>query len=330
MEVAIIIVVSIILLTLILCFVTYYMAFYSPKKRVSNVYDIPKCDNPEVTNAKIKSMIDDMLSRDFEEVYITSYDGKKLYGRFYNFYDGAPILLQFHGYRGSAERDMCGGNKVAYEKGYNCLIVDQRSHGKSDGVTITFGIKERHDVISWVEYLNKRFNNNCLITISGVSMGGATVLMASDLNLPKNVIGILADCPYSSPKDIIKKVVKEMGFPPSITYPFIYLGALIYGHVNLHKTSAEKALKNCKIPVLIVHGEEDKLVPCQMSTKLQQIKPDFVRVEIFKNAGHGLSFIVDTDYYLQLEDEFWKYCIKNYQDKKGENLWAKNHHQRHF
>lgn len=311
-----IIISCLILITLIVAFISYRMAFYSPKKRISNVYNIPDNNQGIDANKVITDMIGDMLSRKYEEVYIRSYDGLKLYGRYYHFYDNAPILIQFHGYRGSAERDMCGGNKVAYEKGYNCLVVDHRAHGKSDGVTISFGIKERYDVLSWCNYAVNRFGEDTLLTISGVSMGGATVLMASDLNLPKNVIGILADCPYSNPKDIICKVVKDMGLPNKLLYPFIYLGAFIFGGgVNLHKTSAEKALKNAKIPVLIVHGEEDELVPCEMSKKLAQINPNLIRLETFENAGHGMSFILGMDRYLKLEHEFWNYCIETYKNQ---------------
>ena len=304
------------IITLIISMIAYKMAFYSPKKRISNVYDIPDEDQPEEANAFIYKMIEDMQSRKCEHITISSHDGLKLFGRYYHFVDGAPILLQFHGYRGSAERDMCGGNKVAFERGYNCLVVDHRAHGKSEGRTISFGIKERFDVVTWCNYIVDRFGENTLITISGVSMGGATVLMASDLNLPKNVIGIWADCPYSSPKDIINKVVSnDMKLPSWILWPFIWLGAFIFGGVNLNATSAEKALKKVKIPTYIVHGETDKLVPVEMSTKLASINPSLITVKTFKNAGHGMSFIVDNATYVDLEDEFWQYCIKEYYNK---------------
>lgn len=304
----------ILLITFIASLISYKMAFYSPKKRVSNVYDIPVDEGAESANAFIKQMITDMQARPFEEITIKSHDNLTLYGRYYHFKDNAPILLQFHGYRGSAERDMCGGNKVAFERGYNCLVVDHRAHGKSEGTTITFGIKERFDVVSWCNYINNRFGENSLITISGVSMGGATVLMASDLDLPSNVIGIWADCPYSSPKDIILKVVKDMRLPARLLWPFIYLGARIFGGFNISATSAKKALKNATVPTFIIHGESDKLVPVEMSMELAKINPNLITVKTVKNAGHGLSFIVDTENYLNLEDEFWKTCVERYKN----------------
>jgi fermentation-respiration switch protein FrsA (DUF1100 family) len=146
-------------------------------------------------------------------------------------------------------------------------------------------------------------------------MGGATVLMASDLDLPSNVIGIWADCPYSSPKDIILKVVKDMRLPARLLWPFIYLGARIFGGFNISATSAKKALKNVKIPTFIIHGESDKLVPVEMSEKLANVNKELIRLEVFENAGHGLSFIVNTEYYLKLEDEFWQYCVNKHFNK---------------
>lgn len=308
---------AIVLITLIISFIAYKMTFYSPKKRQPPSYEIPEDEFTEHAKTFISQMVVDMQSRAFEEVYITSYDGLILYGRYYHFKDNAPILLQMHGYKSSAERDMCGGNKIAFERGYNCLIIDHRSHGKSQGTTISFGIKERKDVVSWCNYLTKRFGEQTLIAISGVSMGGATVLMASDLVLPKNVIGIWADCPYSSPKDIILKVVKDMKFPPNLLWPFIWLGASIFGGVNITETSAEKALQKVKIPTFIIHGESDKLVPVEMSKKLADINPSLITVKTIANAGHGMSFIVDNLNYLDLEDEFWKTCIKKYKEKNS-------------
>ena len=306
----------VLILVFLISLIAYLMAFYSSKKRKSNVYEIPEDECSESAKNFIKQMVNEMQGRSFEEVWITSFDGLSLYGRYYHFKDNAPILLQMHGYRSSAERDMCGGNKIAFEKGYNCLIIDHRAHGKSQGSTITFGIKERFDVVSWCNYITQRFGENTLIAISGVSMGGATVLMASDLTLPKNVIGIWADCPFSSPKDIIKKVVSDMHLPANLFWPFIWLGAFTFGRVNITATSAKKALEKVKIPTFIIHGESDKLVPVEMSKQLSTINPNLITVKTVAGAGHGMSFIVDNQNYMRLEDEFWQTCVKKYKENK--------------
>ena len=99
-------------------------------------------------------------------------------------------------------------------------------------------------------------------------MGAATVLMASELNLPENVVCIIADSPYSSPKAIIRKVCRDRHLPDWLAYPFIRIGAKIFGGVSIEECSAEDAVRNARIPILLIHGEDDRFVPCQMSKRI--------------------------------------------------------------
>lgn len=254
-------------------------------------------------------MIKEMNELTFESVFITSFDGVKLYARYYHVRDGALLQIQFHGYRGSALRDFCGGHKLARESGHNILAVDQRAHGKSGGNTITFGINERYDCLSWVNYAVERFGKETPLFLSGVSMGAATVLMASELNLPENVVGIIADSPYSSPEEIIRKVCREdMGLPPAIAMFFIRLGAKVFGHFDLRKADAINAVHHTKIPILLLHGESDLFVPCDMSKIIAENASGQIFRETFPNAGHGLSYIVDPDKYSKITISFIEEC----------------------
>ena len=242
-------------------------------------------------------------------------DWKRLFGRYYHFKDGAPLQIQFHGYRGSAYRDFCGGSKLAREGGFNILLVDQRAHGKSEGVTITFGVNERLDCKSWVDYAVSRFGN-IPIFIVGVSMGASTVLMASDLDLPESVVGIIADCPYSSPNLIIKKVCKEqLRLPPALVYPLVTLGGLAFGHFNINSQSALKSVKNTSIPILLIHGEDDGFVPCYMSKDIYEAAAGEKYIYTFAGADHGLSYIADEEKYKKFTNEFIDIQLKRYYNK---------------
>ncbi len=284
----------------------YRMAFLNPKEGRENYYDMPIGDQYEPLWPRMTRMIDSMMETKFEEVYITSHDGKQLFGRYFHVSDDAPLEIQFHGYKSTSLRDYCGGSQLAHKLGYNELLIDQRSHGKSEGNTITFGIKERRDCLSWIEYALKRFGKDKQIILSGLSMGAATVLMANDLNLPDNVIGIIADCPYSSPKAIIKKVCKDLGYPPTIAFPFIALGAFIFGHFNIFESNAVDAVKSTKIPILLIHGDDDRFVPCDMSREIHKSRPDLIQFHAFPDAGHGISYLVDTAHYEKLVEDFIK------------------------
>lgn len=241
-----------------------------------------------------------------EDVFINSFDGLKLHGRYYHVKDGAPLDIQFHGYNGNAMRDFCGGNKISRESGHNSLLIDQRAHGMSQGKTISFGINERKDCLSWVRYAVERFGEDTEIVLSGVSMGAATVLMASDLGLPKNVKAIVADCGYSSPKAIINKVMRDSGLPDKLMYPFVWLGAMVFGKFNLTESSAVSAVPESDVPILIIHGGADDFVPCYMAEEIYKACRSEKKLLIVPGAGHGMSYLVDKDLYEKTVKDFIK------------------------
>lgn len=258
----------------------------------------------------MRSLYQKLCDRPCEIVSIKSYDGLTLSARYYHAADGAPVDIAFHGYRSSALKDFSGGSALSFEMGHNLLLVDQRAHGKSEGRTIAFGIQERRDCLKWVEYAVERFGSDVQILLYGISMGGATVLMASELELPENVKGIVADCPYASAKDIICKVAQEMKLPSRLAWPFVKIGAKVYGGFDIDETDAAEAVKNAKVPILIIHGEADGFVPCEMSDIVAH-NPDLITRVTFPNADHGISYLVDQERYRKIVTEFVSRTLNN-------------------
>lgn len=291
--------ITLILIILLISYFTYRKAFYSSPRKRCTTHLLP--DNPQYrkVNPVIKKYIEEMEKVPYEQVYITSYDGTKLAARYYHISDSAPLQIQFHGYRSTAVRDFSGGFILAQKMGRNTLVVDQRASGKSGGTTICFGIKEKYDCLEWIKYAINRFGD-IPIMLTGVSMGGATVLMASELDLPKNVKCIVSDCPYTSPYEIIASECKKIHIPSKIAMPFVCLGARIFGNLKLSGEGAEKAVRNAKVPILLVHGEEDDFVPFEMGKRIYEANPEMITFEAFPNAAHGISFIVDTERYEKL------------------------------
>ena len=70
-------------------------------------------------------------------------------------------------------------------------------------------MKERFDCRDWAEYAVRLAGEDCNLYLSGISMGCATVLMAAGLPLPANVRAIIADCGFTSPKEILKTVLNR-------------------------------------------------------------------------------------------------------------------------
>ena len=283
---------------------TYHVAFHSPKEGRPTI-DKPLEGEQYEASAENISRISHIMQRiPFEPVTIESFDGKKLFGRYYHVRDGAPLEILFHGYRSCAFRDCSGGHALSRKMGFNSLVVDQRAHGESEDVTITFGIRERRDCLCWVEYANRRFGSQTSILLSGLSMGAATVLMASGLELPGNVAAVIADSPYSAPMAIIEKVCKDMHYPVALCRPFIHLGARLYGGFRLNECNAKDAVRSARVPILLIHGEADHFVPCQMSGEIAACCASPVTVHTFPGAGHGLSYMVDPLRYERVVYDF--------------------------
>ena len=297
---------ALIALVLTVSYICYRIAFYAPKRKpMGDAIQIPEGEIYEVFRTPMEQWAKEVRAMPHEEMSIVSFDGLTLCGNYYEYAPGAPIELMFHGYRGNAERDLPGGVQRCFQVGRSALIVDQRCSGKSGGTTITFGIKEHKDCLAWVDFMAKHFGPDVKIILTGISMGAATVLMAGGKELPPNVMGILADCGYSSPKDIIKVVIGKMGLPVTLAYPFVKLGARIFGGFDLEETSPAEAVKHCNVPVIFYHGEADDFVPCHMSRVNFDACASRKHLVTVPGAGHGLSYPVDPERYLtELRDFF--------------------------
>ena len=287
----------------------YLQSFYNKgSKKNTSIYktkDTARQKYEECTAA----LINELLSYPCEEVNIKSYDGLNLYGRYFHFKDGAPIHILMHGYKSTANKDMAGFLKIARSLGHNALLVDQRGCENSGGKVIAFGIKERYDALSWVNYLNSRFDAPPIF-LCGVSLGGSTVLMASELELPDNVVGIISDCAFSSPEGIIKKVCKDNGLP-GVVIPLIRVGAFLYGHFTLGGKGAYVAVRKSKKPILVIHGDRDGFVPYRMAKEIYDNATCEKYMYTFESTVHAGCYVSDPEKYTSIVEEFTKKCLNN-------------------
>jgi len=254
-----------------------------------------------------KDGLDFIDNLESERVYIKSFDGLRLAGSYYNNNSDTTILL-FHGYRSDGRFDFACAVKYYIKMGLNVLVVDQRANGESEGKLITFGIKERRDVVSWSNFINKTYSPRNIF-LSGVSMGATTVMMASNLDLPQNVKGIIADCGFTSAPDIIKKVAKQ-SFKINATpvLPILDVMCKLFGKFSLYETTTTKALSQSDIPIFFIHGKKDGFVPCEMTELSHKAAKAEKYIHLVENADHGISFLVDSDNIQRRIVEFIKKC----------------------
>lgn len=295
------------LLILFISYICFRMVFYVPRKKeeITDELPVPKGKIYESYHHLMRKWIKEARGFKSEDFYIKSFDGLTLHAKYFEYAKGATTEIMFHGYRGSAERDLSGGIQRCFALGRNVLLVDQRTSCGSEGTVITFGVNEHKDCLAWVAFAVKHFGPDVKLVLTGISMGASTVLMAAGKPLPPNVVGVLADCGFSSAKKIIKKCARDIHVPDSLVYPFIKLGAKLFGHFDLEEYTPLEAMKTCKIPVIFFHGEDDAFVPCDMSRELYAACQSPKRLVTIPEAGHGLVYVIDNDKYFNAVCEFF-------------------------
>ena len=300
-----ILLIAVLALTLGISYYVYRIAFYASPGKRCGIDDPLRGSQFEAVAEHIYRVGHIMEKYPCEEVSIYSLDGYILHGRYYHLKDGAPIQILMHGYRSCAFRDCGGAHWLSRKMGFNALVIDQRAHGESEGNIISFGIREHQDCAQWIHYCNTRFGPDIPIILWGVSMGAATALMSLGEKLPKNLTAVIADSPYSSPKAILEKVCADQHYSVAIFRPFICVAAWFFGGFRLNSVTAKETVSKSSVPILLIHGEDDRLVPYSMSLSIaRHCKSANVRVEIFPDAGHGLCYLTDPSRYERVIYEF--------------------------
>lgn len=269
--------------------------------------EMADADKWESYIAGIRAVREKFQTRPSEHVTIKSNDGLTLHGDL--FLAQKPAMrtaILFHGYTSCGINDCSNMAEYFMERGYNTLIVDQRSHGKSEGQYIGFGILDRYDCVNWIKYITKRLGKDSEIVLYGVSMGGATVLMASGLDdFPKQVKAIIADCAFTSPYDVFVHILKrDYHLPP---HPIMDINDKMcrdtagYGFQDY---STLDAVKKAPCPYLFIHGKEDLFVPTEMSIHNHAVCTGEKRLLLVDNAGHAASLYENRELYYKTVNEF--------------------------
>ena len=300
------VIIGVLLLIQLLAYLLWRIALYSPQKGQGDDHNLHFADkNPSLAEI-IHKRIDAWNAVPFERVSIRAKDGKRLSGRYYAFREGAPIVICCHGYRGTPIRDFSVGLGIFRERGCNLLCIEHRAHLSSEGHAIGLGVMERYDILNWIEYVSDRFGSDARIVLCGISMGAASVLMLSGRNLPGGVRGIIADSPYTTPKAIFARVLRSMHLPVPIVYPLLSYGSWLFGGICLNDSTADTIaeVQKSRLPMLVIHGEADDLVPVEMAKEIANANPDMIELHTFPAAGHGLSAIVDEPRYTQIVNRY--------------------------
>ena len=300
------------LLLLLLLGVAWWAFCYTFKRGHDNVLAL--LENTDHFLYPYSDMIRENMERidaaPHTNVTVTSFDGLTLSARLYPAEHSRGVIAVFHGYRSSSLRDYACAVDMYRGFGFDVLMVDQRAAGNSEGNVITFGVKERQDTLAWARFLHERYGADTPIFLSGLSMGAATLMMASSLPLPENVRGIVADSGFTTPAAIIGTVAeRDFHLPRQLTLPFLNAVSRLFGGFGLYEADALDALANTRIPVLFIHGEADSFVPCDMSRHAFEACASPKRLITVPDAEHGCGYLIEPERLTaELNDFFNEYA----------------------
>lgn len=221
-----------------------------------------------------------------KQIEMTSYDDLNLAAQFIeNEADKNRAVILAHGFRNTGE-DMGKLTRLYYDRGFDILLPDARGHGESEGDYIGYGWHDRLDYVDWIDLLIDTYDAEEII-LHGNSMGAAGVLMTSGEVLPEEVKGIIADSGYSTVKDELAHQLQHIyGLP---AFPLLEVTSVITklrAGYTLGGASAIDQVKDNTLPLFIIHGEDDDLVPTDMAHEIYEAAGGEKELWIVPESGH--------------------------------------------
>lgn len=240
-----------------------------------------------------------LLTQDTEEVFVSSFDGLKLAATWLPCGNARATLLLFHGWRGGPVADFGYSLQLYHSLGLNLLLIHERAQGRSEGKYMTFGVRERKDVHTWVRWHKERFGEVPML-LGGISMGASTVLMACGEPFDGDVRGVFADCGFTTPKEIFTAVAHRIYLPAPLFVPAVSLLARCFSGFRAEEYSTLTAVKTMSLPVLFAHGEADTFVPCEMTERNYEACASADKTLLLvPGAKHGQSFPTAPERYTE-------------------------------
>jgi len=231
-------------------------------------------------------------SLQYENVSFTTLDGLKLKGWFIPNKESDAVVLVGHGYPFDKANILQATHFLADK--YNLLLFDFRYFGESEGRYTTGGVKESEDVLAAIEFLKKERKFTKIGAI-GFSMGGAAILMSES----KDLDAVVIDSTYATMDLILERLFAF--FPGILKLPFVALtkfyGLLVF-KVNPNEVSPLKSIKEIKVPIFLIHGENDSQISVKNAHLLyENSNKDKTELWIVPDADHGMALALYPEEY---------------------------------
>lgn len=192
-----------------------------------------------------------------------------------------------------------------YDLGFNVVLPDARGCGESEGEYITFGVDDAKDVPLWVDKIIQ-LDPDAVIFLYGLGMGGSAVTVAAGEQLPANVKGVIEDSGYNDLDEVFKHNIKALYNKSS--FPSLVIAKIYAEKVKGQSYDAplvEESVKRIEIPMLFIHGGDDKIVPVDQSNDMFESCMGRSSDHVYMTgAAHCRGMHTDPVKYWRLVDEF--------------------------
>jgi fermentation-respiration switch protein FrsA (DUF1100 family) len=207
----------------------------------------------------------------------------------------APTLLYLHGNDKniSAAIDLDRA-ALLHKMGYNLLMVDYRGYGKSTGGSPSEAKVYEDAEATWNYLIKQRASDPKRTFIYGHSLGGA---IAIDLAVHHpEAAGLIAESNFTTMADMGKR-----------EYPFLPTEQLL----NQRFDSLSK-ISNLRVPLLLIHGTWDRLVPYQMSQRLFDKAPQPKTLKLIEGGEHANdALIAPLEYRAAVSEFIQRYALQH-------------------
>ena len=295
------------IITIILTVIAYKLYSDSVIKKNKNILKVFEKKGFNFDYRVVPPNVEWLEEQNLKEYYITSTDGLKLHGLFLQAPNPLRTVICVHGYRGNYKYDFSPIVKYFNANHTNMFFVEQRCHGESEGEFITFGAKEKEDLQQWIDFVRNKVDTKNPIYLYGISMGATTCLLSLENDYSTILSGVISDCGYTSMKTEFNNLSKNWyGIPGFPLVNILGFFCSMFGKFSMDATSTKKALENNKVPILFIHGEDDKFVNPE-HTRINYTRDAGVKEIMWvPNANHGESLMRDPDKYHQKLEYFFK------------------------
>ncbi len=225
----------------------------------------------------------------YEEVHFPTRGGKKLYGWFVPAETGdaqAPALILVHGWGRNVER-MLPYMPFLHAAGYHLLTFDARCHGSSDKDGYSTVLKFAEDIRAAATYLQTRPEVDAdRLGVLGLSIGGAASILATAWD--ERLKGAVTVGAFAHPADMMRDSLTRFHLP---SFPVIWsVLKFVEWRIGrpLDAIAPENAIRQRAFPLLLVHGDADRVVPVEHAYRLHRAA-NRENVELWIQPGKGHS-----------------------------------------